>query len=43
MANINIQVPDDIHKKLKIEAISKDSTLKDLIIKKLSKYTGVNK
>ena len=38
MVNINIQIPDELHKKLKLEAVSKESTLKDLIIGKLSKY-----
>ncbi len=37
MANINIQIPDDLHKKLKVEAIQEDTTLKELIIKKISK------
>lgn len=38
MANINIQIPDEIHKKLKIEAIEQDATLKDIIVGKLSRY-----
>lgn len=32
MVNINIHIPDELHKKLKIEAVKQDSTLKDLII-----------
>ena len=36
MANINIKIPEDVHKKLKIEAINHDLTLKEYIIKKLS-------
>jgi hypothetical protein len=48
MPNINIVVPDELHKDLKIEAARKDSTLKDLIItileanagKKAKKLTG---
>jgi hypothetical protein len=32
MVNINIAVPDDLHKKLRVEAAVKDTTLKDLII-----------
>lgn len=39
MANINIKIPDEVHKKLKIEAIQQDSTLKEIIIQKLTKYT----
>ena len=35
MVNINIQIPDDLHKKLKLEAINKDTTLKEHIIQKL--------
>jgi predicted HicB family RNase H-like nuclease len=35
MANINIKIPEDVHKQLKIEAINKDLTLKDYIILKL--------
>ncbi len=37
MANINIKLPEDVHKKLKIEAINNDKTLKDYIVLKLSK------
>ncbi len=32
MGNINIEIPEDLHKKLKIIAATKDRTLKDLII-----------
>lgn len=35
MANINIKIPEDIHKQLKIEAIKKDMTLKEYIVLKL--------
>ena len=35
MANINIEVPDEVYKKVKLEAIMKDQTVKDLIIAKL--------
>lgn len=37
MANINIKLPEDVHKRLKIEAINNNSTLKDYIVFKLSK------
>lgn len=37
MTNINIKLPEDLHKQLKIEAINNDKTLKDYIIMKLSK------
>jgi len=35
--NINIEIPDDVHKILKVKAIQEDKTLKDLIIEVLSK------
>ncbi len=36
MANINIKLPEDVHKQLKIEAINNDKTLKEYIVLKLS-------
>lgn len=33
--NINIEIPEDIHKKVKILAASKDISLKELIINAL--------
>lgn len=35
MTNINIEIPKELHKKIKIEAVKRDSTIKDLIIKTL--------
>lgn len=35
MTKINIQVPDALHKKLKIEALKRDKTLKELVIELL--------
>ncbi|MFH1506104.1 MAG: hypothetical protein ABIE94_03920 [archaeon] len=35
MPNINIIIPDKIHKELKLSAVKKDTTLKELIIKML--------
>jgi len=32
MANINIEIPPDLHKSLKMKAIETDCTLKDCII-----------
>jgi len=43
MVNINIQISDELHKKLKIEAITKDASLKDFIIAKLDKKAGSGK
>lgn len=37
MKNINIAIPEEIHKKLKIHSIEKESTLKAYIIKTLDK------
>lgn len=37
MANINIEIPDELHKELKLKAVEKGVTLKDLIIQKLDK------
>ena len=39
MANINLEIPDDLHKALKIEAAMQDITLKEFIIKILDQKT----
>ena len=39
MANINIQIPDDLHKKIKLNAVKKDTSIKEYIIKILEKET----
>jgi len=36
MAKLIVEIPDDLHKKLKIEAITNDKTLRELAIEKLS-------
>jgi len=33
MTNINIKIPEELHKKIKIESIKKDITIKEFIIK----------
>ncbi len=33
MVNINIEIPDDIHKKAKLKSVVEDVTLKEFIIK----------
>jgi hypothetical protein len=33
MVNINIKIPEDLHKKIKMKAVEKDMTIRDLIIK----------
>jgi predicted HicB family RNase H-like nuclease len=40
MVNINIPIPDELHKKLKLEAVKSDITLKDLIVKKLESQSS---
>ena len=37
MPNINIILPDELHKKLKIASVSKEITLKDHIVEILKK------
>jgi len=37
MTNINVEVPDEIYKKVKVEAVMSDKTVKDLIIEKIAK------
>lgn len=40
MVNINIEIPDDLHKKIKLQSVIQDKTLKDFIIKELEEYIG---
>jgi predicted HicB family RNase H-like nuclease len=40
MVNVNIEIPEDIHKKVKILAASQGVSLKDLIIKALEDSDG---
>lgn len=35
MVNINIEIPDELHRQLKLASVLKDQTLKDYIIKLL--------
>ena len=35
MVNINIQIPDELHKKIKLNAVLEDVSLKDYIINRL--------
>jgi hypothetical protein len=37
MVNINIEIPEELHKKIKLASIMKDLTLKDYIINVLDK------
>ena len=35
MTAINIRIPDDLHKQLRLEAIQQETTLKELVIRLL--------
>jgi predicted HicB family RNase H-like nuclease len=37
MTNINIELPPDIHKKLKLKAVSEGKTIEQLLIEVLNK------
>jgi len=37
MVNINIKIPEEVHKKIKVKAVLDDSTLKDQVITILNK------
>ena len=38
MVNINIEIPDDLHKKMKIKALMKEKPIKDYFIEILEKH-----
>jgi predicted HicB family RNase H-like nuclease len=40
VTRVNIQLPDDLHKQLKLKALREDTTLKDLVIETLRKRSG---
>ncbi len=40
MTFVNIRIPDELHKKLKIEASKSEKTLKDLVIEILKNRGG---
>jgi len=35
MVNINIEIPDELHKRMKLAAITQDATLKEYLIAQL--------
>ncbi|MFH1607090.1 MAG: hypothetical protein ABIC91_07105 [Nanoarchaeota archaeon] len=37
MTNINIEIPHELHKKIKLASVIKDTTIKQLIIETLKK------
>lgn len=38
MANINISIPDELHKELRIAAAKEEKTIKQLVIETLESY-----
>ena len=38
MVNLNIALPDELHKNLKLRALQENTTLKDLIVKLLEDW-----
>lgn len=40
MTRINIELPDEVHKRLKIEAVQKNQPLKDYLVKLLKESRG---
>ena len=38
MVNINIELPEDLHKKLKVQALMNDKPIKDYFIEILEKH-----
>lgn len=43
MTNINIEIPDDLHKSIKIQCAIEESTLKDYIVRSLEEHLKKNK
>ena len=42
MANINIEIPDELHKKIKLNAVKEDTTIREYIINLLEKNATRN-
>lgn len=40
MGNLNIEIPDELHKKFKIKAIVDSKDMKDVIVDLIKKYVG---
>lgn len=38
MPNLHIDIPEELHTRLKLEAIEEETTLKDLIVTHLSRH-----
>jgi predicted HicB family RNase H-like nuclease len=39
MVNVNIEIPDELHRRLKIAAVTSDTTMKQLVIELLAEDT----
>lgn len=37
MVNLNIEIPDDLHKKIKLSAVREDKTLKECVTQRLDR------
>ena len=42
MVNINIEIPEQLHKEIKIKSVMQEKTLKDYIIEELNSYVKTN-
>lgn len=40
MVNINIEIPEELHKRLKLAAVMEEKTIKDLVIDLLGRDDG---
>ena len=38
MGNINIEIPDDVHKKLKIKSIEQDKEIREIINELIARF-----
>jgi hypothetical protein len=43
LVNLNIDIPDEVHKSLRIRAIKEDRTLKEVIVSRLAEEIEVRK
>ena len=43
MTNINIEIPDELHKKIKLNAVKEDTSIKEYIIQILQEYISKKK
>jgi hypothetical protein len=43
LVNLNIDLPDEVHKSLRLKAVKEDRTLKELIVSRLAEELEVRK